>query len=103
MKGPENQAWPDECRSAGIDPGEVERVAGYYDKYRQYTLAAHAEPLVLDRWFRWYHIEKASEAAGQGAAPAGCSVDDQSQGNSLIRQPDVFLKMLKLCVTRSQC
>lgn len=99
MNAQEKDAWLSECRKFTIDPEEIEIVAGRYDAYREYTLSANGEVLPIANWFHWYCIERTSETRNLGAAPDACSVDNQSQGNSLIQQPDVFLKLLIARVT----
>ncbi len=103
MGGKESSDWHGECREAGIDPAEVQRVARHYRAYRQYTESVKSDALPLEQWFRWYHIEKASENQNPGVAPADCSVDSHALGNSLISHPDIFLRLLEACISRSQC
>ncbi len=101
MNAQEKNVWLDECKKFSIDPSEIEIIAGRYDAYRSYTQSAKGEVLPIESWFHWYHVERASESRNLGIAPDGCSVDSQSQGNSLIQQSDVFLKLLIACVTHS--
>jgi len=92
--------WRVLCRELNIDPAEVETVAGHYAAYREYTENARGSPLPLENWFRWYHVEKSSEAGELGASPSGCSVDPAAEGKALIRDPDAFLRALGEYVTR---
>lgn len=101
MNTQEKDVWLGECKKFRVDPDEIEIVAARYDSYRKYTQSAEGEVLPIENWFHWYHVERASESQNLGAAPDGCSVDNQSLGNSLIRQPGVFLKLLAARVTHS--
>ena len=92
-----NSDWLDLCREYRIDPDEVRIVFSRYDAYRKFMAKGRDPDIALDQWFRFYHMEKASEAGGEtGPAPSGCSVDSGAVNNACIKRPSVFLTVLKV-------
>ena len=87
--------WLDLCREEGIDPDEVRMVFDRFDAQRKYNEDKREAAIELDRWFRFYRMEKASEGAQAGPAPAGCSVDSDAVNDACIRRPGPFLTVLK--------
>jgi len=69
--------WLIDAKSLGLDPDEIRRVSERYDMHRDYNTKLEAEVLPLERWYRWYRIEKISEGHGMIQPPAqGCSVSE---------------------------
>ena len=89
------QIWRDLCGESGIDPEEVRLVFTRYDAYRKYTNTQHNRAIALEQWFRFYHMEKASEGDEAQPAPSGCSVDSDAVNNACIKRPTEFLKVLQ--------
>ena len=87
--------WLNLCSAERIDPDEVRLVFDRYDAYRRYTKGKIGDSAVLERWFRFYHMEKASEGDKAGPAPSGCSVDSDAVNNACIKRPGPFLAVLK--------
>lgn len=90
------------CRSAGVDPAEVQVAASRYDAYREfYARGGRGEALAVEQWFRWYYAEVSSESAGTNtASPGGCSVDSDSRNRGLMTNPGAFLELLTLATQR---
>ena len=86
--------WLELCRHEAIDPEEVRLVFARYEAYRQFTEKSQASSIPLDQWFRFYHMEKASEGEQTGPAPSGCSVDSDAVNNACISRPGPFLVVL---------
>ncbi len=89
------QIWLEICRESGIDPQEVRVVFTRYDAYRKYTSSSRSAPIAIDQWFKFYHMEKASEGEQAQPAPSGCSVDSDAVNNACINRPAEFLKVLR--------
>ncbi len=87
--------WLTLCRETGIDPEEVRLVFSRYDAYRRFTADNQGAAITLDQWFRFYHLEKASDGEQTGPAPSGCSVDSDAVNNACIKRPGPFLDVLK--------
>ena len=93
-----NEDWRDRCRSIGLDPQEIRKVSERYDMYRTYTDEQGGNTLPLDRWYKWYRVEKLSEGHATLAPPAtGCSIDSDAAGapQPVIGEQD-FLTLLQL-------
>jgi hypothetical protein len=88
------QRWLELCRTEGIDPDEVRLVFSRYEAYRQYTEKL-SQPIPLERWFRFYRIEKSSEGDEAQPAPSGCSIDSDAVNNACISRPTEFLAVLE--------
>jgi hypothetical protein len=89
------QAWRVRCRAAGIDPAEVEMVAGRYRAYRDF-MASRGGGLTLDEWFRFYRLEKQSESPDQtGGVVSGCSATGEAVEQTVLTRPAEFLALLR--------
>lgn len=92
----ETQDWEGMCQTAGIDPDEVRLVYARYEAYRRFTEHASGEAIPLERWFRFYHLEKTSEGIQAGApTPGGCSADGDAVNDACLRRPAEFLRVLR--------
>jgi hypothetical protein len=92
--------WMQMCGEEGISPDEVRLVFDRYDAYRRYSDGGDTSSIALEQWFRFYHMEKASEGDHAGPAPTGCSVDSDAVNNACIKRPGPFLVILKAyCMT----
>ena len=87
--------WLALCREEKIDPEEVRLVFARYDAYRRFRRGSVDDSGGLDQWFRFYHMEKASEGEQAGPAPSGCSVDSDAVNNACIKRPAQFLMALQ--------
>ena len=87
--------WLEICSAQRIDPEEVRLVFARFDAYRRFTGVGADGPDALAQWFRFYHMEKASEGEQAGPAPSGCSVDSDAVNNACIKRPAEFLVALK--------
>jgi len=96
----ETADWQAEAREIGLDPDEIRRVSDRYDMYASYTASQDAEVLPLDRWYKWYRIEKLSEGHGMIQPPAqGCSVSADAPGDlpsGEVVSEKAFLQLLTL-------
>ena len=89
------RTWRTRCRAAGIDPAEVEMVAGRYRAYRDF-MAPRGGGLTLDEWFRFYRLEKQSESPDQtGGVVSGCSATGEAVGQNVLTNPAAFLAALR--------
>ena len=88
---------PDAPQSAqmGALLKERGRLAKPVAAYRNYTNRRQGEPLELDAWFHWYHVEKDSERQELVSPPSGCSVDNRAVNYGTITRPEAFLQALK--------
>ncbi len=94
MQG-DTHEWQRMCRDAGIDPNEVRLVHQRYEAYRRFTEKASGEAISLDRWFRFYHLEKTSEGIQAGTpVSAGGSADGDAVNNACLKKPAAFLRVL---------
>ncbi|MGI9291053.1 MAG: hypothetical protein ACR2QG_07225 [Gammaproteobacteria bacterium] len=92
----EQITWRARARALGLDPGEVKKVSSRYDMYREYTDAQEGtESLDLERWYKWYRVEKISEGHGLAMPPVqGCSVETGTEtSDEVVSEPD-FLELL---------
>jgi len=88
-------AWRGRARAAGIDPAEVEMVAGRYRAYRDF-MASQGGGLTLEAWFRFYRLEKQSESPDQtGGVVSGCSATGEATEQSVLSRPAEFLALLR--------
>ncbi len=70
-------------------------VSGRYRAYRDY-MARSGGGLTLDAWFRFYRLEKQSEAPDQtGGVVSGCSATGEATEQSVLTRPAEFLALLK--------
>ena len=81
----------------GLDPLEVRKVSSRYDMYKNYTDEKTGKSLPLERWYKWYRIEKLSEGHATRNPPAdGCSVGaDTTTPEPVISETD-FLQLLRM-------
>jgi hypothetical protein len=87
--------WRSLCVAAGIDPAEVEMVSARFRAYRDY-MASRGGGLSLAEWFRFYRLEKASEAPDQaGGVVSGCSATGEAAPQQLLRNPRGFFEVLE--------
>jgi len=92
--------WRQATSELGLDPDEVRRVSERYDMHRDYNLKQNAEVLPLDRWYKWYRMEKLSEGHGMIQPPAqGCSISgaaDSDVPTGEVVSEAAFLRLLEL-------
>jgi hypothetical protein len=93
MDGAED--WQDLCRKLKVNPEEVRLVFARYDAYRQFNAGGNSDLISIDQWFRFYHMEKASEGSQTGPEPSGCSVDSGAVNDACIKRPDSFIQVLR--------
>ncbi|RMF97972.1 MAG: hypothetical protein D6727_04265 [Gammaproteobacteria bacterium] len=86
--------WRDLARHRGIDPDEVRLVYTRYAAQHRHAQAGQREPLPLDRWFRFYVLEKSSEGRQAGPAPGACSIGSDAVNDACIERPRAFLEVL---------
>jgi hypothetical protein len=97
-----NEQWRIRCTELGLDPQEVKAVSGRYDMYARYTGAQGSEVLSLERWYKWYRIEKLSEGHAMLTPPvAGCSVGPDTAAVGPVVSETDFLHLLKLYRSRA--
>ena len=87
--------WTDVCLAQRVSPEEVELVWARYDAHRRFARKNPDSLIALEQWFRFYHMEKASEAQEEGPSPSGCSVDSDAVNNACIKRPSAFLVALQ--------
>ena len=87
--------WQQMCATESIDPREVELIHERYAAYRDFTGQGPGNPISLDQWFRFYHLEKNSEGVQAGAPVEGCSADGDAVNQACLERPGVFLAVLK--------
>jgi hypothetical protein len=95
MNAPRTSEWLGLCQEHKVDPEEVRLVYSRYDAYRTYTGKSGGSVIELEQWFRFYHMEKASEGDQAEPAPSGCSVDSDAVNNACIKRPAEFFIVLK--------
>ena len=96
------ERWRNECTELGLDPQQVKSVSSRYDMYARYTNSQGSEVLPLDRWYKWYRIEKLSEGHAMLAPPvAGCSVGPDTAASGPVVSETDFLRLLELYRTRA--
>ncbi len=93
----EHMTWRARARSLGLDPQEVKKVSSRYDMYRDFTDAQeNAETLDLERWYKWYRVEKISEGHGLMEPPVqGCSIEPGVESSGEVISEADFLDLLK--------
>ncbi len=87
--------WLDLCREERIDPDEVRLVFDRYAVFKKFHEEKQGAEITLDQWFRFYHMEKATEGDQTGPSPSGCSVDSDAVNNACIKRPGPFLTIMK--------
>lgn len=88
--------WRGRARSLGLDPVEIRKVSSRYDMYKSYTDAQEgAETLDLERWYKWYRVEKLSEGHALTTPPVqGCSVEAGTEVTGEVVSEEDFLSLL---------
>lgn len=87
--------WQGQAAAEGLDPGEVRLVFGRYRAYCRYHRSQRgSEPLPLETWFGYYHLEAASEAGQNAPTASGCSVDASARNRGAVARPAAFLRVL---------
>ena len=92
--------WRNRAKSLGLDPQEVKTVSSRYDMYQKFMDAQEgAETLGLERWYKWYRVEKLSEGHALTTPPVqGCSIDagtgSQQSPGAVVGERD-FLTLLQ--------
>jgi hypothetical protein len=96
------ERWRTRCAELGLDPQEVKSVSGRYDMYQRYTVSQGGTALPLERWYKWYRVEKLSEGHAMLTPPvAGCSVGpDTLKDGPVVSEVD-FLELLSLYRARA--
>ncbi len=96
MQQPSNNDWRDRCRALGLDLQEVKAVSRRYDMYRSYTDAQGGDTLSLERWYKWYRIEKLSEGHALLTPPEqACSVGPDAGSSGPVVSESDFLQLLR--------
>ena len=91
------EPWQLRCAELGLDTQEVKSVSRRYDMYERFTGSQGSQVLPLDRWYKWYRIEKLSEGHAMLAPPvAGCSVGPDTVASGPAVSEEEFLQLLIL-------
>jgi hypothetical protein len=89
--------WREACKILGLDPQDVKSVSSRYDMYKKYTEEQTGDSLPLDRWYKWYRIEKLSEGHATLTPPVdGCSIGPETGAQAPVISEADFLQLLKL-------
>lgn len=98
-----NEPWQVRCATLGLNPQEVKSVSGRYDMYERYTGSQGGQVLPLDRWYRWYRIEKLSEGHAMLTPPVtGCSVGPDTVAAGPVVSEEDFMQLLILYRSRGR-
>ena len=90
-----NNNWRARCRELGLDIQEVKAVSQRYDMYRSYTDEQGGDTLDLERWYKWYRIEKLSEGHAMLTPPEqACSVGPEIDRSGPVVSESDFLQLL---------
>lgn len=90
-----NSDWRSRCRELGLDTQEVKAVSQRYDMYKSFTDDQGGETLSLERWYKWYRVEKLSEGHAMLSPPEqACSVGPEIESNSPVVSEADFLRLL---------
>lgn len=97
MATAESDNWRSRAKSFGLDPQEVKSVSSRYDMYKTYTdVQEGAETLELERWYKWYRVEKLSEGHALTTPPEqGCSIEVGTEADGPVVSETEFLKLLQ--------
>jgi len=88
-------SWRARAHELGLDPQEVKNVSSRYDMYRSYHQERGSDTLPLDRWYRWYRVEKLSDGHAMLAPPEpGCSVGSEVVTDGPIVTEEAFYQLL---------
>lgn len=97
MQNSISTAWRTRCADLGLDPHEVKAVAKRYDMYKRYTDEQGGDTLPLDRWYKWYRVEKLSEGHAMLTPPEqDCSVQAGTERTGPVISEQDFLQLLVL-------
>jgi len=97
MKQSHQITWRERCNELGLEPQEVKSVSQRFDMYQRYTDSQGGETLPLDRWYRWYRVEKLSEGHAMLTPPEqGCSVQAGTERTAPVVSEQDFLQLLLL-------
>lgn len=89
--------WRQRCTALGLDPQQVKSVSSRYDMYKTYTDKQGGDTLPLDRWYKWYRIEKLSEGHAALTPPeTGCSIGPETEAQGTVVSGAEFLALLQL-------
>ncbi len=89
--------WISLCTGYGLEPDEIKIVSGRYDMYKDYTDSGTSATLPLERWYKWYRIEKLDEGhAALGGSVAGCSIEPEAAGREQVLGETEFLQVHEL-------
>ncbi len=89
--------WRQTCEQMGLDPQELRKVSSRYDMYQTYTVDKTGECLPLERWYKWYRIEKLSEGHAARTPPAdGCSIGPDTAASEPVISERDFLQLLQM-------
>lgn len=94
MTKPQRDGWRELCRREGIAETEVRLVHERYAAYRRFAAGGSGDPIPLDRWFRFYHLEKTSEGVQAGGPPPGGAADGDGINDACLQRPAAFLRVL---------
>ena len=96
------ERWRTRCAELGLEAQEVKSVSGRYDMYERYTQSQGGTVLPLDRWYKWYRVEKLSEGHAMQTPPvAGCSVGPDTLATGPVVSEADFLELLSLYRSRA--
>ncbi len=88
--------WRQRAKALGLNPQEIKSVSSRYDMYKQFTDAQDgAETLDLQRWYKWYRVEKLSEGHAMTTPPEqGCSIGPDTAEQGPVISVQDFLQLL---------
>ncbi len=88
--------WEARARDLRIDPQEVRLVFNRYAARLRYAEQRQIEPIALEQWFRFYHMEKTTEGQQAEAVPGGFPAEsDAVDDGACITRPREFLELLR--------
>ncbi len=71
-------------------------MSGRYDMYKSYTDARTGDSLSLERWYKWYRVEKLSEGHAMQTPPEqACSVGPEAMPDTPVVSEADFLHLLQ--------
>jgi hypothetical protein len=90
-----NHNWRNRCRELGLDVQEVKAVSRRYDMYKSYTDNQGGDTMTLERWYKWYRVEKLSEGHAMLTPPEqACSVGPDIEASGPVVSESDFLRLL---------
>ena len=97
MQNPASSPWRARCAELGLDPQEVKSVSKRYDMYQRYTDDQGGDTLPLERWYKWYRVEKLSEGHAMLTPPEqDCSVQVGAERTGPVVSEQDFLQLVLL-------